>query len=52
MYFAEYLTIDINNIYTINSTRLSYVYMCCVYTVDGVCIVKEFVKFLLDSRTT
>ena len=52
MYFAEYLTIDINNIYTINSTRLSHVHVYCVYTVDGVCIIKEDVKFLLNSRTT
>ena len=30
MYFADYLTIDINNIYTIKIKRLSHVYMYCV----------------------
>jgi len=51
-YFADYLTVDINNIYTIKSTRLSNVYMYCVSTVDGAYVVNVVVKFVFDSRTT
>jgi hypothetical protein len=51
MYFAEYLTIDINNIHTIKSTRLSHVHMYCVSTVDDAYVVNLVVKFVFDSRT-
>jgi hypothetical protein len=52
MYFADYLTIDIKNIHTIKSTRLSHVHMYCVSTVDVACVVNVVVKFVFDSRTT
>ena len=52
MYFAEYPLIDINNIYTIKSTRLSHVYLYCVSAVDSVYGVNIVVKFVFNYRTT
>jgi hypothetical protein len=52
MYYAEYLTMYINNIYTIKSARIAHVHMCSVSTVDGACVVNVVVKFLFESRTT
>jgi hypothetical protein len=52
MYFADYLTVDVNNIHTIKSTRLSRVHMYFMSTVDVAYVVNVVVKFALDSRTT